>query len=659
MITTNPRYLTKSRFKLALDCPTKLFYTRKKDEYADTSQDNDFLRALARGGYQVGELAKYYYPGGHDIETLDYEEALTQTDKLLEKNEVIIYEAAIRFQNLFIRVDILKKSGNYVQMIEVKSKSYKSVDDFTGRGGTIKSEWKPYLYDVAFQKYVLCSAKPGFSVDAFLMLADKNASATVEGLNQRFLFQTENSRLSVKASNTEDLGEPVLKAEEVNDLVGMIWSGTEVLNEQALSFGDYVHKLAEIYEKDEQNFDRLSGGCKGCEFRLAQAEMDGLKSGYHECWKEMAGFKDEDFEKPSMLDVWDFRKKDDFIENEVYLQEQMTREDLEPKTQRPNNNPGFSRVDRQDMQIEKAKSGDMEVEFDINGLRTMMDSFKFPLHFIDFETTMVAIPFNQGRHPYEQMAFQYSHHTMDENGVIAHVSEWINLEPGKFPNLDFIRALKKDLKKDDGTIFRYSHHENTVLNQIRVQLEASEEADKDELVEFIRSITQEKDDRNRLIWEGPRNMVDLCQLYKWFHFDPQTKGSNSLKAVLPAILNRSEFLQKKYSRPIYGTEIKSLNFSEGIAWLQEKDGEIISPYKQLPKLFKDWTRDELDQRITDGDEDLADGGAAMIAYAMMQFTEMGDRERQHIKQALLRYCELDTMAMIMLYEYWLDVVKNG
>ena len=42
---------------------------------------------------------------------------------------------------------------------------------------------------------------------------------------------------------------------------------------------------------------------------------------------------------------------------------------------------------------------------------------------------------------------------------------------------------------------------------------------------------------------------------------PATNGSNSLKAVLPAILNESEFLKSRYSEAIYGRnqEIPSLN----------------------------------------------------------------------------------------------------
>ena len=55
------RYFTKSRFRLALECPTKLYYGANKSEYANQSIDDPFLMALAEGGYQVGELAKYLF----------------------------------------------------------------------------------------------------------------------------------------------------------------------------------------------------------------------------------------------------------------------------------------------------------------------------------------------------------------------------------------------------------------------------------------------------------------------------------------------------------------------------------------------------------------------------------------------------------------------
>ena len=37
------RYLTKSRFKLAAECPTKLFYTGKDKVYRNKMQEDSFL----------------------------------------------------------------------------------------------------------------------------------------------------------------------------------------------------------------------------------------------------------------------------------------------------------------------------------------------------------------------------------------------------------------------------------------------------------------------------------------------------------------------------------------------------------------------------------------------------------------------------------------
>ena len=52
-----PRYLTKSLYAMALGCPAKLYYAGK-DRYPNKNADNEFMDALARGGFQVGALAK-------------------------------------------------------------------------------------------------------------------------------------------------------------------------------------------------------------------------------------------------------------------------------------------------------------------------------------------------------------------------------------------------------------------------------------------------------------------------------------------------------------------------------------------------------------------------------------------------------------------------
>ena len=259
--------------------------------------------------------------------------------------------------------------------------------------------------------------------------------------------------------------------------------------------------------------------------------------------------------------------------------------------------------------------------------------------------------------PYEEVAFQFSHHVVNEDGRVEHAGEHLDDRVAVFPNFDFVRKLREELCNDNGTIFRYAAHENTYLVKIYQQLVEHGEAvsDREELCEFIRSITTgSKKIFGEGTWVGERNMVDLCDLVVRYYYDPFTKGSNSIKQVLPAILNRSAYLKEKYSRPIYGTEMVRRNFN-GQVWV-EFDGENVrDPYTLLPPVFGgDWVG-----RLSDEDELLKDGGAAMIAYARLQFEDMPDEERQAIKEALKRYCELDTLAMVMIYEGWREMLRSG
>ena len=48
----------------------------------------------------------------------------------------------------------------------------------------------------------------------------------------------------------------------------------------------------------------------------------------------------------------------------------------------------------------------------------------------------------------------------------------------------------------------------------------------------------------------------------------------------------------------------------------------------------------------------------MTAYGKLQFQEMSAPERIAIQSALLKYCELDTLAMVMIYEEWKAVLGS-
>ena len=646
------RYLTKSRFKLAMECPTKLFYTGK-DEYINQNIDDSFLLALAEGGFQVGELAKHYFAGGYDIETLDYGEALRQTNELLLRDKVIIYEAAVTYGNFFIRTDILIKNGRNIELIEVKAKSS---GDFYNKSG-IKAEWKPYLLDVAFQKHVVCKAFPDYKVTAYLMLADKDAKCPTDGLNQKFRIIEEKGRKRIMVSESlseEDLSQPILCKIDTDDACRMIYSDDYEYQNNTLSFSELINIFAENYHKDLKIKSGISKNCKGCEFKATDDDMKaGYKSGFHECWKEMLGWTDKDFEEGTVLDIWNFRGTDKLISQGRIKLTEITEDDINLK---PSDRPGISTTERQLLQIKKVQNKDTTYWIDKDNLSLEINSWTYPLHFIDFETSMAAIPFNKGRRPYEGIAFQFSHHIVGENGDIEHRGQYLNTEPGVFPNYDFVRKLKADLDHDNGTIFRYAAHENSYLNMIYRQLKEDKNdiPDREDMCEFIRSITKSVGGNSEK-WEGNRSMVDMCELVKKYYYDPAMKGSNSIKAVLPAILNSSVFLQDKYSKPIYGTQnIPSLNYKDW-TWVKFENNVVTDPYKLLPKMFEDVS--EKDFILLNNDE-LRDGGAAMTAYAMLQFTEMSDYERSEVQKALLKYCELDTLAMVMIYEGWKDMIQD-
>jgi len=655
-----PRYLTKARFALALECPAKLYYTGK-DVYPDKKADDPFLEVLAEGGFQVGELARRYFPGGIMIGESGYDAAVTRTDELLRREEIVLYEAAFRYHGLFIRTDILVKKGDSLGLIEVKAKSFDGRDasGFLNAGGFLERSWRPYIYDVAFQKFVLSRAIPGYKVKAFIMLADKNAVAGVEGLNQRFLIaKDQNNRPVIRIVGDVDpasLGPPVLVKINVDDLLERIYYGTDTKQPPRDSFEDLVALWSEAFARDMKLMAPLGAKCKSCEFYCTPAErLEGRKDGFRECWKEKAGFTDDDFLKPSVLELWDFHKKDECIQQGRYFMADLTPIDIDATN---TTHDGMSRTERQWIQIAKAVSQDPTMELRIEELKAEMASWTYPLHFIDFETSAVAIPFHRNMSPYEGIAFQFSHHTVDEAGCIKHAGQYLAKERGTFPNFEFIRELRRQLGNDEGTIFRYSHHENTFLNIIHDQLQqssAQDVPDREELHGWIRTISKSTG-KQAASWEGDRAMADLWELVKRYYYDPLTRGSNSIKDVLPAVLNRSAYLRQKYATAVYGTQqIPSLNFKDQV-WIVYRDGRPVNPYDLLPPLFEGLPDEVLKHFMSD--ESLAEGGAAMMAYARMQFAEMTEKERELVVQGLYRYCELDTFAMVLIWEFWKNEVK--
>ena len=658
------RYFTKSLFSTALDCSAKLFYINKKEQYADENIEDPFLAALAEGGFQVGELAKYLFSEDPvkdqiTIASKNYDTAIESTnEKLFGTDPSVVAEAAFRYNDLFVRVDIAERKGKVINIYEVKSKSWNSEKDFwkSNKQGDvwIDKDWLPYLCDVAFQKYVVQHALPEFEVHAHMIFADADMPATINGLNQLFRMQKGEGYSSVKVKDGTTrsfLGNIPLAILPVDTECDWIYKNhVEVDIEGDYKFEQLINLFSGAWQKDERIWSSIGRKCKDCQF-TNKYEHSKLKSGFTECWQHWAMLNDDELKMPLVLELWGGLAGakslvDDAIKNKKFLISRLEDKDYWPENYKEKES-GLHPADRRKLQIMKCQKADKTFYLDRVEVKKIFENYEPPYHFIDFETSMIALPFHMGRKPYEAIAFQYSYHLMDEKGKILHKNQYLSLSQ-EFPNYDFVRALKNDLLEQEGTIFRYHNHENTYLNFIKDQLLAEPAGlikDRDELIDFIEDITHHKGSK----WRGPNDMQDLWKLVLSYYYSPFAKGSNSIKEILPAVINDSAFIRDKYSKPIYGTaNIPSKNFKDHV-WITDATGR--NPYKTLPGVLPGYENAAMDEFVPAVDE-IKDGGAAMMAYAYLQFTDVPPEQKSLIGNALYRYCELDTMAMVMIWEFW-------
>ena len=701
--TAKKRYLTKSRFKMALECPTKLYYSAESNGYFDKNKDNDFLQALADGGNQVGELAKFKYhpnPVGDAItvETLEYEPAVTQTNaKLSLPGRVVIAEAALLHAPYFVRVDILirDQEAKTIDIIEVKSKSVS--DDtvaarFKNSTNEYASNWLPYLYDVTFQAEVARLCFPGYQIRSKLLLLDAAKPCDKDGLHQLFQIvqerdpQTGRSRVQIRTPphlTEKDIGSlDFLREVDVTDIVedlrrSPINNVAHVPEVHRQNLSTFMKWAGELQMQGTRAFHGVSKTCRGCQFRAPAGEA--LRSGVHECWKSalgqglIQGGRDlTDRTIPLSMDLWGGASGSRSFADVVLKQGRAFLADVQEDDIRPNKayeGRGMSPLERRMAQIEAAGGQGPNYLIDEDRL-SEMDLWEWPLHMIDFETSAPALPFFKGMRPYQTLAFQFSHHIMEkmEDGEIRirHANQWISTQAEYFPSIEFVRQLRKALMPSSqlqGTVFRYHNHENTVLRSLIKTIKEADEAiapDAEDLLAFIDLITKSTREETKIYghFEGEKAMVDLHRLIQEGYYSAKAGGSISLKFMLRAILHDAPGIADLYRQPdVYGVglPIQSLNFhsAQGHVWLQADKGN--DPYKTLPGIFGSEHSDlnEMLLRLAGDDEDegaINQGGLAMTAYNYTQFNCLSETERLSIEQALLRYCELDTLAMVIMVQ---------
>lgn len=238
-------------------------------------------------------------------------------------------------------------------------------------------------------------------------------------------------------------------------------------------------------------------------------------------------------------------------------------------------------IDYKDLLNEKLNKNYLEqIDFRINNrepkinkekIKEFLETLKFPIYFLDFETYQDAIPKYEGQRVYGKVPFQYSLHYYDKDNNLKH-KEFLSKEDID-PRRSLAEQLVKDIPKDVCVLAYNMSFEKTVIK-------------------------------------------NLAELYNDLRED-LLKINENIKDLMVPFKNRDYYVK-------------------------EMDGSYSIKYV-LPALFKD------EPSLNYHNLDLVHNGSE----AMDTFKKLGSyskEEREKVRESLLKYCELDTYAMVKIYE---------
>jgi hypothetical protein len=157
---------------------------------------------------------------------------------------------------------------------------------------------------------------------------------------------------------------------------------------------------------------------------------------------------------------------------------------------------------------ELVRSGEPRIVGDVG---RSLAGLAYPIHFLDFETFMSALPLYPGTHAWQMITFQWSDHILYENGDLEH-REFLHEGAGD-PRPAFTESLLEALG-DTGSVVVYSPFENTRLRELAIAYP-----------EHAKSIA------------GIQSRIfDLLRTVRTHVRHPDCLGGASIKVVLPALV---------------------------------------------------------------------------------------------------------------------------
>jgi hypothetical protein len=623
--------LSKSLFKLGLTCPIKLKHALARPALPRQADGNEYMQQLARGGYMFEKLVKVYYPGEDMfVPKESHADASARTLAKIKAGDCTLHEATFAAGSLMARSDIVRVTGDTLDLIEIKSASAEVESKLQADPKELlKKSWEPYVVDLAYQVHVarqaLQAAGITKTIRAWFYLPNKLGVAGPEEVRGLFTL-TENGpggRPTVEYRGKAKPGDEtsLIAILEATEAVAQAYPSEESIAEATARLTGYVAS---------GNWPAIELGmkCKSCEFNVP-----GQTSGYDLCWGSQARAEHH------LFTLWHLGTME-------YRQPGTVRRIVEQTAPRA---PRITDLQDEDVagdgefqrgwkrQIMAVRTGRPFISPEIvRDAATLLrcKPENYPLFFLDYEGTRCALPSAPGSRPYGQVAFQWSCHVIDNPGASPRHVEWLDTENDN-PNLGFLESLRK-LLGEQGTIYHWADYEVTVTQELANEIRGDES--KADLVSWVDRNWGTKAKIKKDIVKSER-CLDLLEISRGHFYDPAMMGSHSIKKVLPVVW-KNPAIQKlfpKYAQDQHGQPVKN-------------------PYDALPALTLQDSKDHaLDLSQLDELDIVKNGPGAMLAYEHIRYglAASDQAARKSMRRQLMRYCELDTAAMVMVWKHWL------
>ena len=208
----------------------------------------------------------------------------------------------------------------------------------------------------------------------------------------------------------------------------------------------------------------------------------------------------KDLPTPNVFDIRGMQKRTKF---KKYSEGKISFNDLENE----NINPKY--LEQIDFEL-----NDREAKINKEAIKDILDSLKYPLYFIDYESCQYAIPEYEKTKPYQQIPFQYSLHIIKEENAPLEHKEFLADVNDDNPIRTFAESMIKDMP-ENGSVIVYNKTFEASRNK--------------EIGEMYPDLKSEMERINS-------NIVDLMVPFKnRDYYTKEMKGSYSIKYVLPAL----------------------------------------------------------------------------------------------------------------------------